>query len=137
MTADENQRIGSLERAVAKMEQRVDDLSGAVKDLSPLSLAVARLEGTVARAVSDVSSLEHHLGEFERALELKIDGVIKLVQDDQDERDRREQAEAERRVEERKDARRSRAYLVVGCSAAILSPVGVIVAALISGGGPG
>lgn len=136
MTADEGARIGRLETAVAKMEQRVDDLSGAVKDLSPLSLAVARMEGTVSRAVSDVSSLETRLEEFERILENKIDGVTRLVTEDQRQREEREQAEQARRVEERKDARRSRVALVVGCTAAILSPVGVIVAALISGGTP-
>jgi chromosome segregation ATPase len=134
MTPDENQRIGQLERAVAKMEQRVDDLSGAVKDLSPLSLAVARMEGTVARVVSDVSSLDLRLEEFERLLENKIDGVMALVSEDKQAREDRERAESERRSQERRDARRSRAALIVGCVAAILSPVGVIVAALISGG---
>lgn len=131
MTADDSARIGRLEMVVAKLEQRVDDLRGDVKELSPLSLAVAKMEGTVERVQSDVADFDRRLDEFERSLEAKIEAVAKLVREDKEQQAEREKEDKERRAAERRDARRSRVALVIGCAAAVLAPVGAIVAAVI------
>jgi uncharacterized protein YoxC len=118
---------------MAKLEQRVDDLRGDVKELSPLSLAVARMEGTVDRVKDDMHELGERLETFEQALEARIAEVAALVQEDKAQRDKREKDEQARRVEERREARRSRYALIIGCLAAILTPTGAIIAALIAG----
>lgn len=134
MTEADSARIGRLEQAVAKLEQRVDDLRGDVKDLSPLSLAVARLEGAVDRVKEDVAGFDRRLGEIGHDLEERITEIARLVREDHEQREQREKDEQERRASERRDARRSRVALIVGCSAAILAPVGTIAAAVIQGG---
>lgn len=103
MTPDDAQRIGRLETAVAKLEQRVDDLRGDVQGLTPLSLAVAKMEGAVERMQTDMSGFA-----------IGIDEVRDLIATD---KKQREDAQAQAR----RDARNNRSGLYVGLALVVLT----------------
>jgi chromosome segregation ATPase len=50
-------RIGRLETAVARLEQRTEDLRSDVKELAPLVVSVAEMRGAMARLQSDLTGV--------------------------------------------------------------------------------
>ncbi len=108
-------RLGRLETAVAKLEQRTEDLSTDVRTLTPLVVAVAE----VKLAVSHVESES-------RATKASIDAVHRRLDDDNKDRKRRQEEAA-------KDSRSLRNILVGVGVTAVLSPIGGIIVALLVG----
>lgn len=102
----------SLESRMARLEQRVDDLSIEVKTLQPLLISVAKLElglGHVAAAIDDVATSQRALVE---SLEQRAEA--------------RQQGEGQRRWQ---------AYAIIGGFASVLlAIVAQIIITLANGG---
>jgi uncharacterized protein YoxC len=108
-------RLGRMETAVARLEQRTDDLATDVRTLAPLVVAVAEVKLAITHVESE-----------SRGTRAAIDGVHRRLDDDEKDRKRRQE-------EASKDSRSLRNILIgVGC-AAVLSPIGGILVALIVG----
>jgi uncharacterized coiled-coil protein SlyX len=66
MTADESARIGRLEREMAGVTERVDNLAAKVDSLVPLSGSVAELKVGMSYMQAEVHDLAKALAESER-----------------------------------------------------------------------
>lgn len=98
-------RVGVLERIVAKLEQRFDDMAVDVRALSPLIIASAEMRIQLNHLEVEIAALERAIKETERT--------------------RNEERETRRR-----DDRNFRKTLVGIGVAAILSPIGTLLVAL-------
>ena len=101
-------RLGRLETAVARLEQRTDDLSTDVRTLTPLIVQVAEIKITIAQVQAE-----------SRATHDAVDALKRLIEG--------------RREDERKDSRSFRNLLIGVGVAALLSPFGGVMVALIVG----
>lgn len=71
-------RIGQLERETARFDQRLSGVERQVRDLTPLSTALVRVEGavnTVKEDVADVRKQIQQRGEQERSLRIALIGL--------------------------------------------------------------
>jgi hypothetical protein len=62
-------RLGRLEQAHARLDQRVDGLTRQVGELVPLTTGQVRLEGVVNGLKDDVSEVGEKVGDLRRVLE--------------------------------------------------------------------
>ena len=99
-------RTGRLETAVARLEQRTEDLRSDVQLLMPLTVAVAEIRGSLNRVQDDVRR------------------AIGLIED-------RKQIDAEAQRQAMRDARNNRWALYAGAILVALSAVGNIVVQLV------
>src|SRR4051812_30689974 len=104
-------RLGRLETAVARLEQRTDDLSTDVRTLTPLLVQVAEIKITIAQVQTQ-----------SRATLDAVDSLRNAID--------------QRRETERKDSRSLRNLLIGVGLAALLSPFGGVMVALLVGGKP-
>lgn len=100
-------RVGVLERTVAKLEQRYEDLAIDVRALSPLIIATAEMRMQIGH------------------LEAEMAELIRTSQD-------AEKTRQKEREDRQRDDRNFRRTLVGIGIAAILSPIGTLVVALLS-----
>jgi hypothetical protein len=100
-------RLGRLETAVARLEQRTDDLSTDVRTLTPLIVAVAEVKITVSQIQLDGASTRAAV----EALKTSID---------------------QRQMDASRDSKNFRRTLVGIGIAAVLSPVGTLVVTLLA-----
>lgn len=108
-------RLGRLETAVARLEQRTDDLATDVRTLAPLVVAVAEVKLATSHIESEARTTKQSID----ALHTRFD------KDDQDRKRRQEESS--------KESRSLRNILIGVGFAAVLSPIGGIVVALIVG----
>jgi hypothetical protein len=119
-------RLGRLETAVARLEQRTDDLATDVRTLAPLVVAVAEVKLTI-------SQVQREQTDVHRAVEAISQRLDQEARDRAAEREKRTQGDKERRTEERRDSRNFRRTLIGIGIAAVLSPVATLVITLVSG----
>lgn len=108
-------RLGRLETSVARLEQRTDDLATDVRTLAPLVVAVAEVKLAIT-----------HVEAESRGTRSSIEAVHRRLDDDEKDRKRRQE-------EASKDSRSLRNILIGVGLAAILSPIGGIIVALLVG----
>ena len=108
-------RLGRLETAVARLEQRTDDLSTDVRALTPLIVEVAKIQ--VA------------MGQIQMETRSTASSVVEVVHRMDREAEERRKGQEERVVNERRDSRNFKRTLIGVGVAAVLSPLGTLVIA--------
>lgn len=101
-------RLGRLETAVARLEQRTDDLSTDVRTLAPLIVEVAKIQVAMSQIQVEARSTHQAVDDLKRSIE-------------------------KRREDERKDSKSFRLLLLGIGLTALLSPFGGVMVALIVG----
>lgn len=130
-------RIGRLEREMAGLQQRVEDLSTDVRALTPLVVATAELKIAVTHLQSDVHDvsgdvatarkvIDGQIRDMRQAFNEQIEGLGKAIKGDREER---EQAQ----IEALKDSRQWRRALIIG-SLAVLAACITAAATIIAAG---
>lgn len=111
-------RLGRLETAVARLEQRTDDLATDVRTLAPLVVAVAEVKIAIS-----------HVEAESRSLRTLIEGINRKMDEDTKER-------IERQTAANRDSRNFRNTMIGVGVAAILSPLGtLLITVLLQGHG--
>lgn len=104
---------------MARLEQRTDDLATDVRTLAPLVVAVAEVKLAISHVEMDA-----------RDTRQAIDGLKTELKQREEQR---EKDEKERRVSEQRDSRNFRRTLIGIAIAAVLSPIGTIIVAIVMG----
>lgn len=110
-------RLGRLETAVARLEQRTDGLSTDVRTLTPLVVAVAEIKLTIVQIQGDMRSTNG-----------AMDGIVNRMDR---EAEARRKGQEERAMNEQRDSRNFKRTLIGVGIAAVLSPLGTLIIAAI------
>jgi outer membrane murein-binding lipoprotein Lpp len=110
-------RLGRLETAVARLEQRTDDLSTDVRTLTPLIVQVAEIKITMAQVQAEAHSTNEAVGRIVARMDREVE--------------ERQRGQEKRREDERRDSKNYRRTLIGIGIAAVLSPIGTLAIALI------
>lgn len=110
-------RLGRLETAVARLEQRTDDLSTDVRTLTPLIVEVAKIQVGMAQIQVELHATAQAVAEVPRRLDREAEA--------------RRKGQEERAVNEQRDSRNFKRTMIGVGIAAVLSPLGTLVIAAI------